>query len=712
MTARRRRSAAAGVLAAALAGCVSFGVEPGPPKRTYRERLHGFARLLAMEDRRAYDPLLAGRTASSPDPWLRAKTALAAGRLRDLDASPVLPPLLTDPEPSVRRAAAFAAGLSGDGRLVPLLAKALRDPDAATAANAAEALGKLGGTEATDALLEILAAREAPAPTRAAGALAMFRKPEARTVAALLAVFGDAPLAPGLRRAVVYSLSRKPQAESAPALRAVLRRVNEVGSGGTGGAFSADEVAWAARGLGILENEESAAELVRLAASRDVSVAAQALTALSSLSRKNLFSESSNLTRGVRDVAIARTGDPMPGVAIAALRLLGVLPDAPESRAVLEENLRRKGWRGQTALVALTRLDAERSPEKAAARIAAAALGTLEMRLGAAESLEFVGGRATGKEGISSNDSLAAALVSDPAPRVRAAALSSLSKKLPGAAADWLLVGLVDRDPSVRDVALDAAAPLVEKGSGDLKRAWTSAFEKAFGSGEPDFTVGALDAAAARGEAGHALVAAHANDGDAVTREKARRLLVEKYGAAAASFRPIPVKTRLSEADYDRLARAANESLFTAAVETSRGTAVLDLDAEEAPMTVESFRALAGRRFFDGIVIHRVVPDFVVQTGDPRGDGSGGPGYEIRDELNGLRYVRGAVGMALSGPDTGGSQWFVTLAPQLHLDGGYTVFGRVREGMDLFDRTEQDDALVSVRVMERPRPTRPPGAAE
>jgi cyclophilin family peptidyl-prolyl cis-trans isomerase/HEAT repeat protein len=707
LTAGRRRSAAAGALAAALAGCVSFGVEPGPPKGTYGERLHGFARLLAMEDRRAYDPLLAGRTASSPDPWLRAKTALAAGRLRDLDASPVIPPLLTDPEASVRRAAAFAAGLSGDGRLVPLLAKALTDPDATTAANAAEALGKLGGKDATDALLAILAAPEAPASTRAAGALTTFRKPEARTVAALLAVFGEESLAPELRRAVVYGLSRKPDPAAVAALRAVLRR-EEKGAA----APSSDEVAWAARGLGILEDGDSAPDLVRLAASPDTSVAVQALVALHSLSRKNAFTRDEMLARSARESVITRASDPVPGVAVAALRLLGVLPDAPESRAVLEENLSRKGWRGQTALVALTRLDAARLPEKAAARIDAAIVGTLEMRLGAAESLEFLGGREKGKEGISSSDPLAAALISDPAPRVRAAALSSLSKESPGAASHWLLVGLVDRDPSVRDAALGAAAPLLENGSADLNRAWATAFEKAFGSGEPDFTVGALDAAASRGEAGHALVAAHANDADAVTREKARRLLVEKYGAAAASFRPIPVKTRLSDADYDRLARAANESRFSAAVETSRGTAVLDLDAEEAPMTAESFRALAGKRFFDGIVIHRVVPDFVVQTGDPRGDGSGGPGYEIRDEINGLHYARGAVGMALSGPDTGGSQWFVTLAPQLHLDGGYTVFGRVRDGMDLFDRTEQDDALVSVRVTERPRPARPPGAAE
>jgi cyclophilin family peptidyl-prolyl cis-trans isomerase/HEAT repeat protein len=705
----RRFAAAAFAVLAALAGCVSFGGEPGPPKGTYGERLHGFAHLLAMEDRRAYDPLLAGRTASSPDPWLRAKTALTAGRLRDPDASPLIPPLLIDPEPSVRRAAAFAAGLSGDARLVPLLAKALRDPDGATAANAAEALGKLGGKDATDALLATLGAREAPASTRAAGALAMFRRPEARTVAALRTVFGEEPLAPELRRAVVYSLSRKPDPAAVPALRAVLRSEEE----GAAPAATTDEVAWAARGLGILEDEEAAPDLVSLARSPNISIATQAMSSLNSLSKRNLFLRKEGLARSARGAALLRADDSLPGVAIAALRLLGVLPDAPESRAVLEQNLLRKGWRGQTALVALTRLDAERAPEKAAARIDAAVVGTLEMRLGAAEALEYLGEKKDNdedKEGISSSDPLADALLSDPSARVRAAAASSLSKKKTAMRSAWLLAALIDRDPAVRDVALEAAAPLLAKGGDDLKRAWTTAFEKAFESGEPDFTVGALDAAASRGEAGRALVAAHANDADAVTRDKARRLLVETYGASAASFRPMPVKTRLSAADYDRLARAANESLFSAAVETSRGTAVLDLDAEEAPMTVESFRALAGRRFFDGILIHRVVPDFVVQTGDPRGDGSGGPGYEIRDEINLLRYARGAVGMALSGPDTGGSQWFVTLAPQLHLDGGYTVFGRVREGMDVFDRTEQDDMLVSVRVTERPRPARPAGA--
>jgi len=127
---RPRRVAAALLFAAGLAGCVSFGPEAGPPKGTYRERLTGFARLLRMEDRRAYEPLLSGRTASSPDPWLRAKTALAISRLRDPDASLYLPVLLRDGEATVRRAAAFGAGLSGDARLVRFLVAAVGDKQA------------------------------------------------------------------------------------------------------------------------------------------------------------------------------------------------------------------------------------------------------------------------------------------------------------------------------------------------------------------------------------------------------------------------------------------------------------------------------------------------------------------------------------------------------------------------------------------------------
>ncbi len=123
-------------------------------------------------------------------------------------------------------------------------------------------------------------------------------------------------------------------------------------------------------------------------------------------------------------------------------------------------------------------------------------------------------------------------------------------------------------------------------------------------------------------------------------------------------------------------------------------------------MTCLNFLQLATQGFYDGLAFHRVVPDFVVQVGDPRGDGRGGPGYVMRDEINPLRYQRGAVGMALSGPDTGGSQFFITLSPQPHLDGGYTVFGRVVAGFETLDRIVQGDRIQGVAEVDfrRPRP--------
>jgi cyclophilin family peptidyl-prolyl cis-trans isomerase len=133
-------------------------------------------------------------------------------------------------------------------------------------------------------------------------------------------------------------------------------------------------------------------------------------------------------------------------------------------------------------------------------------------------------------------------------------------------------------------------------------------------------------------------------------------------------------------------------------IETERGTLELALFATDAPLTVHNFVTLAQRHYFDGQRFHRVVPNFVVQGGDPRGDGNGGPGYAIRDEMNRRRYLRGTLGMALSGPNTGGSQFFVTHSPQPHLDGGYTVFGQLIAGGDVLDRIVQGDRIVRVTV--------------
>jgi cyclophilin family peptidyl-prolyl cis-trans isomerase len=131
---------------------------------------------------------------------------------------------------------------------------------------------------------------------------------------------------------------------------------------------------------------------------------------------------------------------------------------------------------------------------------------------------------------------------------------------------------------------------------------------------------------------------------------------------------------------------------------TERGTITIELFASDAPLTVDNFLGLARAGYYDGVRFHRVVPNFVAQDGDPRGDGNGGPGYTIRDELNRRRYRRGAVGMALSGPDTGGSQYFIALSPQPHLDGHYTVFGRVVGGFDVMDAIVRDDRILRIEA--------------
>jgi cyclophilin family peptidyl-prolyl cis-trans isomerase/HEAT repeat protein len=185
---------------------------------------------------------------------------------------------------------------------------------------------------------------------------------------------------------------------------------------------------------------------------------------------------------------------------------------------------------------------------------------------------------------------------------------------------------------------------------------------------------------------------------DHLIRRKAVAAL-KATGAGDFSSRIGPVQTRNTTADYERALKRIGKTV-TAVVLTNKGSFTIELLPEDAPLTVDNFVQLAGRGYFNGITFHRVVPNFVIQGGDPRGDGNGGPGYSIRCEINQLPYDRGAVGMALSGKDTGGSQWFVTHAPQPHLDGGYTVFGKVVAGMDVVDQIVRGDSIRSVSIKE------------
>jgi cyclophilin family peptidyl-prolyl cis-trans isomerase len=122
---------------------------------------------------------------------------------------------------------------------------------------------------------------------------------------------------------------------------------------------------------------------------------------------------------------------------------------------------------------------------------------------------------------------------------------------------------------------------------------------------------------------------------------------------------------------------------------------------EDAPKTVENFVTLAKKGFYNGLTFHRVVPDFVVQGGCPKGDGTGDPGYKIKAEFNKQKHVRGTVAMARSQqPDSAGSQFYITYGPTPHLDGNYTVFGKVVSGMEHVDRIKQGDRMKTVAIEE------------
>jgi peptidyl-prolyl cis-trans isomerase B (cyclophilin B) len=139
---------------------------------------------------------------------------------------------------------------------------------------------------------------------------------------------------------------------------------------------------------------------------------------------------------------------------------------------------------------------------------------------------------------------------------------------------------------------------------------------------------------------------------------------------------------------------------YRATIQTPRGAIVLDLHPEHAPMTVNNFVSLARDGFYDGLVFHRVIPNFMVQGGDPNGTGTGGPGYQFADETAGnpLTHERGVISMANAGPNTNGSQFFITHDPQPHLNGRHTVFGTVAEGQDVVDAIRQGDAMESVTI--------------
>src|SRR5688572_3866703 len=259
-----------------------------------------------------------------------------------------------------------------------------------------------------------------------------------------------------------------------------------------------------------------------------------------------------------------------------------------------------------------------------------------------------------------------------------------------------LLIHLRQPDPIIRGTAADLLGELPPHES--ITNALVESLAVALRDRDMnDAALSILDSLAKQknAKANDAIKSALTSD-DHLIRRRAVSVL-KTNGGGDFSSQIATVKTGNTAADYNR-AISRMGTTVNAVVTTTKGAFTIQLLPDKAPLTVDNFIRLANRNYFNGITVHRVVPNFVIQDGDPRGDGNGGPGYQIRCEINQSPYGRGAVGMALSGKDTGGSQWFVTHAPQPHLDGGYTVFGNVISGMEVVDSIVRGDVIQSIVI--------------
>jgi cyclophilin family peptidyl-prolyl cis-trans isomerase len=261
-------------------------------------------------------------------------------------------------------------------------------------------------------------------------------------------------------------------------------------------------------------------------------------------------------------------------------------------------------------------------------------------------------------------------------------------------------------DAAVRSVSADALARAADPAYiAPLAQMYNRSLRDSF----PEASLSALSALAAiDSSGGPGRTQVQRGFLDAVPRPTnylLRRWAEANWPEAAERWGPAyPLITGRTLQDYREIARRfllAPDSLARPHIfidTEQRGVLELELFGPDAPLTVANFLRLLDRRFFDGNRWHRVVPNFVVQDGDPRGDGFGGPGGAIRDEINRNRYgSKPMLGMALSGPDTGSSQWFITLSPQPHLDGTYTVFGRAVGNFGALPRITQGDVIRPIR---------------
>ena len=666
-------------------------------------------RIAELEDSRdTRDGALVSRARTYAEPAIRARALLALARVQDLGTSPQVAEALTDPDPSVRAMAAFAAGELGlawqpvpdtvrDQLTQALLRAEEKETDPRAHLAELDALGRVRTAAALERLVSRLDPKAESArvlgglppttpgdstpaafdvATHAAVALGVAARAKATVPAraqAPLEGLAISYLVP-TRWAGVYALGQMKLAEARPVL---LKAMTDV---------DGEVRAIAAKGLTDVALPEDVPSLRPLLRDDDGRVAAEAVRALVKLAEKCAPGPCP---------AIDALGDLEARMSAFGPGTLGQL--VPPVLALAQANVPEGGRRILSALRARLRAGASALPEPVQDTSA-----WLDCRLAAAmdrqrgwldEVLACGRGRVTdarrlklGLDTVAQSPRLPGALdraswaplLKNPSPSVRAAAASVAGASKRKELAAEVRPLLRDPDLLVRASATDALAALDDADSALV-------ILDAARTAPVDVVTTYADALVALKPPGAAeVLRGWLSSPHAHVRQEAARALT-------ALGTPVDAPALPAVADAPKATPLAAGTQWR--WETARGPVVIRPDADAAPVTVAQLSRLATSNYFKGLTFHRVVPDFVVQGGDPRGDGEGGPGFTLRCEVSPRSYVRGTVGMALAGKDTGGSQVFVTLSPQPHLDGRYTIIGTVVSGMEALDGLAEGDGM-------------------
>ena len=674
---RARQVIALAFVATVMSACVSSGGSSAHTVTSQTDVLLD-ARLLAMSDQRLSDTSLVDQILRASSAAQRSRAVLAIGQVQMRARYPLLRRLLLDADTAVAANAAFALGLAKDSSSLVALGRALSGAPDPVAREAAWAIGEIGEPARSMILTALGDGTAQPLVTSLAAQRAPFIRAELLLALVKLRQIPGVASLPWLRdasvdvvRAAAYVIARPRLSTGLSAMLPLVtypdEEVRQYVARALTKSSAGDSLATRART--VLQT------LVSDSSPRVRANAARSLATFGPDARRDLDKSFADIDANVR-VAAAENSGVVFGSDVAAWR---------------------NAWnRDTTYMVRRTLLVNART-------VGTAALSAAETQWAASSDwrLRAAVTDAQSQDPKSDRSAVGRRVLTDTDGRVRAGGFALIA---PRASEDSTIRQLLHRgliDPDLRVRATSNAA-LQRTARADEVPAVLDGYALAERDTEGDARIAAL----------RYIASAWDRDSlrfDARTRVRMETLVPSPGMAERAAVQSVTpfmrwkaytTETR-SFADYERIAKrllSAQAKMPRALIHTERGTITVELLGADAPMVVDAFVTLANKGYYQNTQFHRVVPNFVAQDGDPRGDGTGGPGFALRDALTRQRHERGCFGLATSGPDTGGGQYYLCHTAQPHLNGHYTVFGRVLSGMDILDHIVQGDRVIRVDV--------------